>query len=169
MGSLARKHGERHVRRGWGAMILPAIVLYQPYAWAMFHGKDVENRKRPWKYRGPVLILAAKNTPGQYYLGAISECKTRGLEPPKDLEFGGIVGAVELWDLQPPSWVVPPQLAPYQNLKWHFPEQWGWLCRRPVELPFRAYRGSRGIMKIELTETETRLLTDAGLVNAQIT
>ena len=36
-----------------------AISVQQPWAWALFHGKDVENR--PWKtrYRGELLIHAS--------------------------------------------------------------------------------------------------------------
>jgi hypothetical protein len=37
-----------------------AISIRQPWAWAIFHGKPVENRNWWSAYRGPLLIHAAK-------------------------------------------------------------------------------------------------------------
>lgn len=37
-----------------------AISLRQPWAWAIFHGKPVENRTWWTAYRGPLLIHASK-------------------------------------------------------------------------------------------------------------
>lgn len=149
-------------------MILPGLVLYQPYAWAMFHGKDVENRPRRTRHRGPLLILAAAKTPSDKYIEALTAVEMRGLTVPprEELAAGGIIGAVEIWDLQPPVKVSPGHLAPYQGLKWHFPEQWGWLARKPVELPFRRYRGHQGMMRIEITNKEKQILTENGLLAA---
>lgn len=35
---------------------MKALSLHQPWAWALFHGKPVENRGWQTKYRGPLLI-----------------------------------------------------------------------------------------------------------------
>lgn len=32
--------------------------MQQPWAWAIFHGKTIENRTQQWKYRGPLAIHA---------------------------------------------------------------------------------------------------------------
>jgi len=37
-----------------------ALSLTQPMAWAIFHGKDVENRRWSTKFRGRVYIHASK-------------------------------------------------------------------------------------------------------------
>lgn len=34
------------------------LTVQQPWAWAIFHGKGVENRGLMWKYRGPLAIHA---------------------------------------------------------------------------------------------------------------
>jgi hypothetical protein len=39
---------------------LKAISLHQPWAWALFHGKDIENRSWKTNYRGDLLIHASK-------------------------------------------------------------------------------------------------------------
>jgi hypothetical protein len=35
-----------------------ALTVQQPWAWAIFHGKAVENRTQLWTYRGPLAIHA---------------------------------------------------------------------------------------------------------------
>lgn len=35
---------------------MKALTIKQPYAWAIFNGKNVENRSQAWKYRGPLAI-----------------------------------------------------------------------------------------------------------------
>jgi hypothetical protein len=37
-----------------------ALTVRQPWAWAIFHGKPVENRSWATKYRGDLLIHARK-------------------------------------------------------------------------------------------------------------
>ena len=39
---------------------MKAISIKQPWAWAIFHGKDVENRTWATKFRGELLIHASK-------------------------------------------------------------------------------------------------------------
>lgn len=39
---------------------MKCLSIRQPWAWAIFHGKDVENRTWTTKYRGELLIHAAK-------------------------------------------------------------------------------------------------------------
>ena len=35
-----------------------ALTVQQPWAWAIFHGKAIENRTQQWAYRGPLAIHA---------------------------------------------------------------------------------------------------------------
>jgi hypothetical protein len=37
---------------------MKAITVQQPWAWAIFHGKNIENRTQLWGYRGPLAIHA---------------------------------------------------------------------------------------------------------------
>ena len=75
-------------------MILPAISIRQPWAWAILHaGKDVENRTwdLPRKFIGrPILIHAGK----RIYQEDVTHLLHLGLSVPidGDLKRGGIVG-----------------------------------------------------------------------------
>ncbi len=46
---------------------MKALSLMQPMAWAMFHGKDTENRGRRFSHRGQLLIHASKNFNMEHY------------------------------------------------------------------------------------------------------
>lgn len=37
---------------------MKALTVQQPWAWAIFHGKTIENRTQQWTYRGPLAIHA---------------------------------------------------------------------------------------------------------------
>lgn len=37
---------------------MKALTVQQPWAWAIFNGKNIENRTQAWKYRGPLAIHA---------------------------------------------------------------------------------------------------------------
>lgn len=37
---------------------MKALTVQQPWAWAIFNGKDIENRTQQWTYRGPLAIHA---------------------------------------------------------------------------------------------------------------
>ena len=37
---------------------MKALTVQQPWAWAIFHGKAIENRTQQWTYRGPLAIHA---------------------------------------------------------------------------------------------------------------
>lgn len=39
---------------------MKALTVQQPWAWAIFHGKNIENRTQLWKYRGPLAIHAGQ-------------------------------------------------------------------------------------------------------------
>lgn len=93
-------------------MSLPKLALSvrQPWAWAIFHGKDVENRS--WQAvnhgltkRGRVCIHAAKGLKKDEYEDARDFINAilvpRGLRCPEaiDLLRGGIIGSVDVVDV----------------------------------------------------------------------
>lgn len=75
---------------------MKTLSIRQPWAWAIVTGrKDIENRKWNTKIRGNVLIHAGlKVDPyGMEYL------KSLGIDVPKDLPTGAIVGHVHIIDV----------------------------------------------------------------------
>lgn len=59
------------------------LTVRQPWAWAIFHGKSIENRPRVWSYTGPVAIHSG----AQWDLAALDDrvlryaMRTAGLDP----------------------------------------------------------------------------------------
>lgn len=85
-------------------MILPAISIRQPWAWAILYaGKDIENRS--WRPRStcilgkPVLLHAGTKVDHD----AIQRLQNAGFAVPDDLPVGGIVGLVEFCSWSPSS------------------------------------------------------------------
>jgi hypothetical protein len=76
-------------------MILPAISIRQPWAWAILHaGKDCENRTwgMPDHYiNTPILIHASKRIDKE----AVIHLLRLGFKVPEKMEIGGIVGVTE--------------------------------------------------------------------------
>ena len=78
---------------------VPAIVIQQPWPWAIFHAPDSkrhENRGRGISYRGPLVIVAGKNrrslkTGSLWLRGEGQPCPDPG-----SLLFGYAVGIVEV-------------------------------------------------------------------------
>jgi hypothetical protein len=134
-----------------------AISVRQPWAWLLIHGpKDVENRTwAPWGgYRGPLVIVASKGlTRAEYEDVSWMVDKLAELPPFGKLERGGVIGAVDLYDVSPPS---KKPVSP-----WHFEEQFAWRVRRPVPLPFRPFKGALGLRPFELSEAEHATLLTA--------
>jgi hypothetical protein len=79
---------------------MQCITVRQPWAWAIFHGKDIENRDWPTRVRGRVAIHAAKGMTEQEYVAAYKYCEARGVIIPMPvLLFRGVVlGTVEIVD-----------------------------------------------------------------------
>ena len=73
---------------------MKALSVRQPWSWAIIHaGKPVENRTWGTRYRGPLLIHAAKtyDRDGKAWIQS-----ALGIEVPPNLPRGGIIGQVEL-------------------------------------------------------------------------
>jgi hypothetical protein len=73
---------------------MKALSVCQPWAWAIVRGlKTVENRYRPTSYRGPLVIHASRS---RRYLGEDYADLLPGLPPWEKLEYGALIGVVEV-------------------------------------------------------------------------
>lgn len=77
---------------------MKALSLMQPMAWAIFHGKNVENRPMKINYRGPLLIHASKNYNSEHL--DFLKCNLDLLDEPLPEYFlqGALLGTVEAID-----------------------------------------------------------------------
>lgn len=91
---------------------MKALTVQQPWAWAIFHGKDIENRTQLWSYRGPLAIHAGArwsdrggNSPlvNQAWNSAIANCTVAEYGQISRLwtARGEIIGLVDLVDVHP--------------------------------------------------------------------
>lgn len=112
---------------------MKALSIRQPWADAIvYHGKDVENRKWPTRYRGPVLIHAAKAW-GPNERADLLALVSEGLIPDaQQPQLGGIIGRAEIVDC------VTEMAGP-----WFF-GPYGFVLRNAEPLPFRPCRGALG-------------------------
>lgn len=77
--------------------------MQQPWAWAIFHGKTIENRTQLWRYRGPLAIHAGnrwsdRGSHSPLVRNAWTDHTQRLAMPPSQFELGAIVGVAELVD-----------------------------------------------------------------------
>lgn len=81
---------------------MKCLSVRQPWAWAIIHGgKDIENRSRPTRHRGPLAIHSSKGLAKlDYAFDAKFIQLTTGVIVPayEDLIFGAILGTVNLVD-----------------------------------------------------------------------
>jgi ASCH domain-containing protein len=124
---------------------MKAISIRQPWAWLIVAGiKDIENRTWSTKHRGPLRIHASAS---KVDLVSIEEIELRhGMRIDlAKLQFGGIIGAVELVD------VVTRSSSPW------FRGPLGWVMREPRALPFMPVRGMQRLFDVpDLCEVECR-------------
>ena len=137
--------------------MIRGLSFTQPYAWCMFHGKDVENRGNASKnHRGPLAIVASMSATRKDWSEHVRAIGT--IEPSLEAALptfyrairGGLIGAVEVHGVAPP----------YESglRKWHFQGKYGLLCRNATELPFREMKGHQGLLRVQLTAFEAGLL-----------
>lgn len=123
---------------------LPSVALSirQPWAWLIIAGlKDIENRSWPTRFRGPVLIHAAKAWgPDEHYdanevdLGRspVDGSALPTTHPPKLYQRGGIVGVAEIVDC-----------VTSHASRW-FVGEYGFVLANARPLPFMPVRGALG-------------------------
>lgn len=112
---------------------LKALSIRQPWADAIvYHRKDIENRSWPTRFRGPVLIHAAKAWGEDERLSLLS-LVSEGLVPDcQQPLLGGIVGVAEIVDCVTRS-----------DSRW-FVGPYGFVLRNARPLSFRPCRGALG-------------------------
>ena len=120
-----------------------AISIRQPWAWLIIHAaKDIENRNWPTRFRGNVLIHAAKGmTRAEYeeaYDFVMCEVDSKICMPTFDsLPRGGIVGRMRISDCvteSPSPWFCGP---------------YGFVIEAATSLPFHPCKGALGFFQSE--------------------
>lgn len=130
---------------------IKALSLKQPYAWALFNGKDIENRTWRTNHRGLLLIQASVSKSRRYMDDAAVVCNRQNLQvpPPDELVYGALIGAVDVVDCR---WGE-------EDDGWGFADHWHWkienarLFREPIPM-----KGTLSFMKTELTLQEVNEL-----------
>lgn len=126
---------------------VPCLSVRNPWAWAIFNGKDVENRT--WKpkingepYSGPVIIQSSASVSNSHHADVDWIFDNHRIEVPDELYFGCALGVVELTHCTSRSksrWSAANQFQWVMNRKIAFPE--------PIEM-----KGNRGLFFIEDSE-----------------
>lgn len=78
---------------------MKALSLTQPMAWAVFHGKGIENRNWGTKFRGRVIIHASKKFDVDHYDFLWRKKEELGLTDipaPEDFVHGAVLGEVDI-------------------------------------------------------------------------
>jgi len=122
---------------------MKALSIRQPWAWLVLHCKPIENRTWATKFRGRVLIHAAKGMTRAEYEAAIDFIVAQGITLPFDLpsfdalERGGIIGSVEIVDCISQS-----------DSSW-FTGPYGFVLANPEPMPFIPLRGMLGFFEVD--------------------
>jgi hypothetical protein len=122
---------------------MKALSIRQPWADAIiWHGKDVENRDWPTRYRGPVLIHAAKawGPSERSDLAFIEEMTGTKLEDVDRPLLGGIVGRPVIVDC-----------VRQMDSRWFF-GRYGFVLRNAEPLPFQPCRGQLGFFTPDFSD-----------------
>lgn len=142
----------------------------QPWWWAILHaGKRIENRRWNTHYRGPILLHAAKGcTPREYREGldwmfnSIGNNFAYHIPRLEEMQRGGIVGRARVVDVIPvgglPATFAPPGI----DMRWHMPEQFGFVLEDVEPLPFLPCNGALGLWEFD----ERRLAADPSLMGS---
>lgn len=81
---------------------MKALTVQQPWAWAIFNGKNVENRTQLWSYRGPLAIHAgARDSDRGWDSPLVQAAFNAAGRPTAGLDFGVFLGVVDLVDVHP--------------------------------------------------------------------
>jgi len=109
------------------------LSIRQPMAWAIIAGhKDIENREWPTNIRGRILIHAGKSTQWfDDYCAFIRKKGVKKIPSKEDLDFGVIIGSVEIVDC-----------VEKHKSKWYDEDFYGFVLAKPKKLkkpiPMRA-------------------------------
>lgn len=144
------------IKQPWAHLIIrPDVVEQDSRVRAHFAGlfKDLENRTWHTKFRGRFFVHASAGMTKAEYADAYQFGMESGaLQPPfdfpvfADLQRGGIIGSVELYDS-----------VDHSNSPWYMGEK-GFLLRNPKPLPFYPLKGRLGFFETGLEESELEAL-----------
>ena len=118
-----------------------ALSIRQPWANLILKaGKNIENRCWPTKFRGRILIHAAKGCTHAELEDALDfaedACGTSYTVDLKTIPRGGVVGSVEIVDC------VSVSASPW------FVGEFGFVLRDPQPLPFTPWKGQLGFFDV---------------------
>ena len=112
---------------------MKALSLTEPMAWAIFHGKDVENRRWKTKFRGRIYIHASKKFDQGHYTFMWLRMQhlkiTEGIPAPADFIHGALIGEVDIVRCE----FYPPDDLPRLHSAWAMPGQYQFVLANPVE------------------------------------
>jgi hypothetical protein len=140
---------------------MKALSGRQPWWWAILHaGKRIENRVWNTRYRGPILLHAAKGCTADEWEDAFG-WMLRTFGPSADfvqnmpdrgaMQRGGIVGRAHIIDVIHPDGVPPgfwPAGTVTVDMRWHMKGQYGFVLAGVESLPFTPWPGARGLFDI---------------------
>lgn len=117
--------------------MMKALSVRQPWAWALFNGKDVENRSWRTNYRGALLIHASKVV-DRHGLATIE--RDFGVVPPgpDELTTGGIIGVVNIVDC-----------VEWHHSRW-FNGMYGFVFENATPLKFQRCKGALSLFDVDL-------------------
>ena len=120
-------------------MLIKAISIKQPWAWAILYGKPVENRTWASHYTGTLYIHASKTFDfhGYNWLVKNQSLFKAELPHPDTYFFGGIIGKVNMIDC------VSYHPSPF------FFGPWGHVYDSPEPLPFFPCKGKLGMFEVD--------------------
>jgi hypothetical protein len=116
---------------------LDILSVCQPWAWAIVTGiKRVENRSRPTRHRGPLVIHASRS---RRSLGQDFGELLPNLPPVEQLDFGALIGVVEIVGCVPVAEVEgdPFAVGP-----------WCWLLANARRIQPARFRGLVSLFKV---------------------
>ena len=121
---------------------MKTLSIRQPWAWAILHGKPVENRTWPTRFTGPFLIHAGKkfDHDGYRWLLEHRELLTDEIPPRDQFQMGGIVGRSRIVDC------VDHHGSPF------FFGPWGFVLEDSHPVEFRACNGQLKFFEVEVKE-----------------
>jgi hypothetical protein len=103
---------------------MKALSLLQPMAWAIFNGKDVENRKWRTNYRGRFIVHASKGFDISHWNWILENENRLGITLPFsrfDFVYGALIGEVDLVDC-----------VKGHSSRWAFPDQYNFVLANPI-------------------------------------
>ena len=130
---------------------MKALSLTQPMAWAIFNGKDVENRRWPTKVRSRVYIHASKRLDKEHYnliaLSGLAVLLDEPLPELGDFVHGAIIGEVDIIGCE----YYPPDDLERLHSPWAMSGQYQFVLANPVlyDEPI-PYKGALGFFNVEL-------------------